>query len=240
MKMFPVFTFFLLAIQFSCTNMGGEKITGNGQITTQQRKVAAFTDVEIHGGIKVHLRQDTLAPVRLETDANLMEYVEVESEGGTLVIKPKSNYNLDPSREVIVYISAPSYKKIDLSGASGLVSDNTIAGAGELLLECSGASAMRLEVNMSELNIDLSGSSEIELKGQAREVDANLAGASMMRGFDLVAINASIDLSGSSEAEVYANENLDAQASGASELRYKGAAKVESKTSGSSSVNRVK
>jgi hypothetical protein len=112
----------------SCDMFGGKRVSGNGKIITQDRKVSSFSSIEASGSLKVHIRQDSSSSVRIETDENLMEYVEVHTEGNTLVIKEKDGFNLDPSKELIVYTSAPVYRSVDVSGSGGIISDNIISG----------------------------------------------------------------------------------------------------------------
>jgi len=234
--LFSVLSAVLLA---SCSIFGGKKVEGDGNVVSQPRPVAAFTTIEVEGAFKVRLRQESTAAVKVETDANLQEYVEVTVSGNRLVVKPRDNYNLEGSRGVVVYVSAPSFEGIDVSGASEVVSENTLAGGGPLSVESSGASIVKLELNMESIDLDVSGAGMTELKGQTRKLNAQLSGASDLNGIDLITIDARVDLSGASKARLNVNRKLDAEASGASEIQYKGAAEVKSNTSGASSVNRL-
>jgi hypothetical protein len=62
------------------------------------------------------------------------------------------------------------------------------------------------------------------------------SGASEFRCFDLMAESADVNVSGASNADVFASVNLKAEASGASNIRYKGKPSVSSNTSGAGNV----
>ena len=229
---------FSLVILTSCRFFGGERIYGSGHVVSQTRNVGSFNGIDISGAIKVHIRQDANSTVKVETDDNLLEYVDVYTDGNTLVIHPKQGYNPKPSRDLIVYISAPSFKNIEVSGASELAGENAISGNSELVINASGASKITLELSGGKIVSDISGASTLNLKGQVSDLDAEASGASDMNCYDLVVDNAKLDLSGASSADITANKSLTAEASGASHIRYKGTASVNQSTSGAGSVSK--
>lgn len=222
----------------SCHYLMGERISGNGHITSREDNVGSFNSLDVGGAVEVHMKQDQASSVKIETDENLMEFIEVFTEGNTLVIRPRRGYNLDPSRAVVAYVSAPAYRAIEASGASKIISDNPISGDGDLNVTASGASKIMLEVSGQKLTADASGASSLDLKGQVASFDAEASGASHVNSFDLITEDAMIDVSGASSARVTANKTLRAEASGASHVSYKGNASVTPNTSGASSVRK--
>jgi hypothetical protein len=223
----------------SCHFFMGERISGNGHITTRQREVGSFNSVDVSGSVKVHIRQDASTSVKLETDENLMEYMEVFTEGNTLVIRSKQGFNLDPSKDIIAYVSAPSYKDIDVSGACDIIGDGAITGSDELHLSVSGSGGITMQVNLPKLNTEISGSGSIQLTGQATDFKAEVSGSGDVKCFDLVTDNTSLDISGGADVEVNVNKQLTIESSGSSSVQYKGNASVSQNTSGSGSVKKV-
>jgi hypothetical protein len=221
-----------------CHYVMGERIHGNGHITTRTENMGSFEGVDVGGAIEVHLKQEETTSVKIETDENLMELIEVYTRGNTLIIHPRNGFNLHPSREIIVYVSSPHYKGIEVSGASRIIGENAISGNEGMSIGASGASKIIMELSGGNIGGDVSGASSINLKGQVAKVDFQASGASHINAYDLVADEAIIDLSGASSMEITANKNLKAEASGASHVRYKGSASVNSNTSGASSVNK--
>ena len=222
----------------SCRFINGERITGDGRITSREVSTPAFNSLEVQGAMHVQLRQDGKHAVRVETDANLQEYVDVFESGGTLVVRPRKGVNLNPSKDVVVYVSGPAFDHIDVSGASRLVSENAITTNSELTVEASGATEIKMEVNVPKLYADVSGSSHMDLKGRAGSFSLESSGASDVKAIDLQTDISTMDISGASSAEITAAKELDVEASGASHVAYRGTPQVRQRTSGASSVEK--
>jgi len=215
----------------------GKKIYGDGHITTRQENVGSFSGIDVGGAIEAHITQDGNPSVKIETDQNLMEFVEVFTDGGTLVVRTRRGYNLQPSRRLIVYVSAPAFNNIAASGASKVIADNAISG-NDMHIGASGASHISMEVSGDKITTNLSGASSLSLKGEVGNFDLEASGASHVKCYELVTDNATIDLSGAVSAEITANKTLQADAQGASHVRYKGTASVNSNTSDAGSVRK--
>jgi hypothetical protein len=228
----------VILLAASCRYFGGKRVHGNGRITSRQVSIGNFNSIELSGAMNLHVRKDVTASVRIETDENLMELIEVHNDGNTLVVRPKDGYDPDPTKEIFIYAGAPEFRSIDVSGASEVTSDNILTSSEELRVQASGASEISMEVNVARMTTDVSGSSKIKLKGLARDFTVSSSGASDIRSFDLITDNARIDISGASEARVTANKTLEVEASGASDVRYRGNASVSQNSSGASSVRK--
>lgn len=223
---------------FSCRFLDGQKIRGNGNIVRTQRDVGNFNSIEAEGAVEVHVKQHAASSVTLETDENLVEYLDVFTDGNTLVIRTKKGYNLDPSKEVVLYAAAPAFQKLDVSGASKLISEGTISGD-DLELGASGASEIAMNVDVLRLQADLSGASTLRLKGKAARFFSGASGASKIKCIDLSTDETTLDVSGATNAEVSADKQLNIDASGASNIDYRGNASINQKSSGASSVRKI-
>jgi hypothetical protein len=211
-------------------------VSGDGHVVSQQRNTDDFNSLDVSGGIKVQLRQEPARSVKVEIDQNLQEYIELYNDGKTLVIKQREGYNLNPSKDVVVYVAAPMFKDIEVSGACDIRGTGPLSSNEEMTIDASGASTVDLQITAGKLRSDLSGSCHVNLKGQVNELSIHASGSSDIRAFDLVADNVELDLSGSSDAEVNANKRLDVEASGASHVIYKGKPSITQKSSGASEV----
>jgi hypothetical protein len=174
----------------------------------------------------------------VEADDNILEYIEVHTDGSTLEIYTEGNIRLKPSHKIKVYVSNPEYKELQVSGASSIRSENEITSPDALHVDLSGASEGRLEVNAPKISVNLTGASNANIKGKTKDFEGSASGASEIRGFDLLTENAEVDASGASNIEVYASVKIAGQASGASGVNYKGNAQVNVGKSGASSVNK--
>jgi len=233
----PVLALTTTLLLSSCRFLGGERVHGNGKIITGQRNVSGFNSIEANGSVVVYVKQDPTTNVKVETDENLFDYLEVYTKGSTLVIEAKKGFNLDPSDEVKVYVSAPAFEHIEANGATKIIGESEVTGD-DLELGATGASEVNMNVKVSKLHADLSGASTLELKGSSTKVSTEASGASHIRCRDLETDETTLDLSGASSAEVHANKQLNVEASGASDVKYRGNANINQKSSGASSVEK--
>ena len=97
----------------------------------------------------------------------------------------------------------------------------------------SGACDFKGAVSVAELKISLSGASDVTIKGTATDVQIESSGASDFKGFDLTTDFCKAKASGASDVNITVNKVLIANASGASDIYYKGNAELkESHASG--------
>jgi hypothetical protein len=234
---------FLLAVSAfllsSCHYFMGERISGNGHITSQQKNVGSFNSVDVSGQVVVHVRQDASSSVKIETDENLLQYLDVFTDGDRLVIRTKEGFNLDPSKDIIAYVSAPVFKDIDLSGQCDIVGDGPLSGNEPLSMHVSGQGDISLEVHLPKVSTEISGQGTVSLKGQVNDFNASVSGQGDVKCFDLITENTTLDISGGSDVEVTANKQLNIDASGSSSVNYKGNANVNQNISGAGSVKKV-
>ena len=241
MKRIFLFSLFAVLIFSSCRYLGGKRVGGNGHIVTRDHTVGQFQRVDVSGAIDVYVKQDSSQqPVRVETDENLQDLVEIRESNGVLYISPVDHYNLDPTKQLKVYVSAPLFKGFGVSGASRLYSENKLTSSETLDIDLSGASEIKIDVKAPRINSEISGASSAVLTGETKDLNANGSGASNYKCFDLMTENTTVDISGACSADVFASIKLDVQASGASEVKYRGAAaNVKQDLSGASGMKKV-
>jgi|SRR5688572_588604 len=237
MKKIALFSLIILVFANGCREIAGERVKGSGHVITENRSTSDFNSIDVSGAIDVYVRQDSATSVKVEADDNILEYIEVHTEGSRLEIYTQNNIRLRPSNKIKVYISSPEYKEIQVSGASSVRCENEIT-SDVLDVNLSGASEGRLELNAPKISVNVTGASNANIKGKTKDFEGRASGASEIRGFDLLSENADVDASGASNIEIYASVRIDGQSSGASSVNYKGNAQSSVEKSGASSVNK--
>jgi hypothetical protein len=203
----------------TCASIGAAacrtEVAGSGQSTTEQRSVAPFTELSVHGAIETQVRIGQPQSVAIIGDDNVVSIIKTEVNGDRLTIGPAKSYESNvPLRVEIV---APELDWIGISGASTV----TVTG-----------------VNAETITLRASGASTIRVGGTSGTVEAEASGASRMRLEDLSTRLADVDATGASTIEVTVSERLSGSASGASTITYSGNPDVNVSTSGASTVRR--
>jgi len=231
---------FLAAVVFaSCRYVTGKRINGNGNVISQSRSFSGFTGVEVSSSIHLYVKQDSGFSVKVETDENLQQHIIINQDGSMLRIKQEDNTNLDATGKLKVYVSAPLFKSLKASGACHLIGENQLSANDEISVDVSGASEALLELKAPKVTTEMTGASKLKLKGQTRDLYIDGSGASGARCYELLSENAYVEVSGASSAEVFASVKIEAKASGASDIRYKGAANYTGNASGAGSIKKV-
>jgi hypothetical protein len=238
MKKVFIFSALTILIFSSCRQVFGKRIRGNGSVKTETRNISVFKAIEVNGAIDVYFKQDSLVSVKVETDENLQEYVEVYVENNTVVVEPKDGSNLKPSKSIKVYVSGSFVESLEASGASSIVTENKVT-VEALTVSLSGASDAEVKIKSPKVNVDLSGASTAIISGETKDLKVECSGASKAKCYDLLSENVNADISGASDAQVFASIKIDAKVSGASDLKYKGNAAITQDVSGAGSVKNV-
>jgi len=223
----------------SCHYINGKKVRGNGNVITQVRTATNFKSVDASGAVDVFVKQDSMFSAKVTIDENLQEYIEVYEEGGVLHIHQRDNINVRATRRMKVYVTAPVFEKFRVSGASKITGENKISSAGTITVDATGASDVAMDIKAPDTNVEVSGASTVVLTGQTKNLMIDGAGASNAKCYELLSENADVEVSGASNAYVFASVDLKARASGASDIRYKGTATYSGNASGAGSIKKA-
>lgn len=205
----------------------------------QKRDVAAFHAIEVSSGIDLYLSQDEQES--LAVSAAKPEYrdkIRTVVENGVLRIyldEGWMHWN-DGRRKLKAYVAFKVLDAIRASGGSDVYIPDEVR-AQKLKLELSGGSDLHGKIHADDLVVHQSGGSDVYLSGTAARLAIHASGGADFHGYELESDNCRIEVSGGSDAYVRVNKSLVANASGGSDIHYKGKpGNVESNTGGASVV----
>ena len=208
----------------------------------ETRSVKGYHSIRVSHGIDLYLSYGEEAVAVSAKDAEFRDRIKTEVENGVLKIwydwKEGKNILMAVNKNMKAYVS---YKQLESLSASG-GSDITVEGSidvNKLNISVSGGSDFKGKVSVNDLKVNISGGSDAMISGKATNVSVSASGGSDFNGYDLISEVATINASGGSDVEITVNKDLDAKASGGSDIYYKGGASVkETRSSGASSVKR--
>lgn len=201
----------------------------------EEYSVDDFDRLEIGDAIHIDVEQGNYFEVAVRGDRRNVDDLDVFKEGSTLIVRFDENRNRN--HETYVTITVPTLRSVNFSGAS----DSRVSGFYDLDVfdvYLSGASSCQLDIESDDIDIVLSGASVLTLRGEGNTLESELSGASVMRAFDYPVNDASIVVSGASSGRVSVANHLEASASGASVVLYRGDPTVDSNVSDSSVVEK--
>ena len=204
------------------------------------RGMDKFTKINVHGSFTVHFVTGNSYEIAVGTeDSSLQEKIITKVFDGVLDISSTKQLWTwwGGSYKVNIYISSPSLSNIKASGAANFIVHDFLITK-ELALVFSGASQFNGKVDLDALYAVFSGASDMKISGKVSKATFKFSGASDARAYSLNADTVQIISSGASSMQVTALKNLDAVASGASDINYKGSPTVNIRSSGASSVDK--
>lgn len=207
----------------------------------EQRNVGSFHGVKISHAMQVIMKQSSEEGVAVSaSEEKYRDRIKVENKEGVLWVsfdaKGLGKWRTDG--KLRAYIAFRHLRDLDISGAS----DVKVEGVwrdDEVNINLSGASSLKAEVDFSRLNIKQSGASNAKMAGKAGGVQIDVNGASDFKGFDLLTDVCTAVASGASDIQITVNKDLKVNASGASDVSFRGSATIsELRTSGAGTVKK--
>lgn len=209
-----------LVVLASCTFPMG--VVGSGHTVTIEKDFTDFTKVSVGYAFAVNITPSDTYKVTITVDDNLEKHLDVAVRGDTLRIGFKPGVNLNLRGDTLrAEIAMPRLEGLELNGASR----GTVTGFrsdARLALELSGASTLGGDIQAGDVQMQLSGASKATLKGSGGAMRLEASGASRADLAEFATKDTQVEVSGASSAIVNVDGKLDANASGASQVRYTG------------------
>ena len=228
--------FLLLTVALSgCTS-----VTGSGNLVTTQLHESGFTEVQAADAWTVSLVRGDIYSVKVTTDDNLVDRLDVTVEGSALVLRLKSGTSTT-NATLKATVVMPTLSGLDLADASDASVSGFSSGdpltvslhdsssatlnslhAGTLTASAADASSISGSIQVDEASLHLSDASDAELSGVASQLTVQASDSSSADLGQLRAENVNATLSDASSGTVAVSGMLEAHLSDGSDLKYIG------------------
>jgi hypothetical protein len=232
------------------TTVGGETTTTSGGTPTPTTIVASgvtetrdfpladFTGVDVSSFEVTITRADAFA-VSVTADDNVFDRLVVEVREGVLHLGLVEGTTIEDATELSATVGMPELTSLDGSGGAILTAGGFQTDV-DRDVELSGASQLTSELRAAELSLDVSGGGLATLSGTAASLEVDGSGGAIVAATDLQVVDAELELSGGSQADLTVTGRIDADLSGGSAVRYAGGAtQGEVETSGGSTIDAI-
>lgn len=236
-------------------NINTDTVDGSGEVVTQDFDVSGFDRVSLEGFGNVFITQGETESLSIQTDENILPYLEVSVQAGELVLGTRPNVNLLPSQGITYNITVRDLEAVSLRGSGDFLMepinaetmDIELFGSGDivfdglttgrLFIRLSGSGNIRVgDLDAQTVTTDLSGSGNITLDGTAPSQEIQVQGSGDYAAGDLESSSVEIDISGSADVTVWVTDELTVDASGSGDVRYYGNPAIDESGSGSLDV----
>lgn len=155
------------------TITGGDCYKGNGKITSQQRQISEFTELEIDGVFEVKISSGKKASLQLSADGNLLKFIETTVTDGKLLLTSSGSYCT--TNAFVVEVTTPALGGIFADGASDIVADLNASKMHSLDVHLRGTTTLQVAGESDNMNIQLYDTAELDatrLKAGSVHVEA--------------------------------------------------------------------
>ena len=206
------------------------------------RAVKGYHAIEVSSAITLYLSQGDQETVAVSaSEIKWRDRIRTEVVDGVLKITLENGtwaWN-SGNKKLKAYVSFTTLDKLTASGASDIYVDGVISG-NSLALHLTGASDFKGAVKVGELHIQQGGASDVHITGMVSGLSSiESSGASDLKGYDLVTESCNVTASGASDVRITVNKEINAHATGASSVYYKGNGVIRDlHSSGASTVSK--
>ncbi len=180
-KILTIFSLVLLSsIITSC--VWGPTITGDGNVTKEQREAGSFTKIRVTHGINVYLSQGDVQKIIVEADENLLDYIETNVDNNTLNVTASAN--IRRSKSLKVFVTTTNISEIHTTAGSNLYSEGEIS-CKDLDISSSAGSNIKLQIKAEDIKISASAGSNITLEGNAENTELRASAGSNIKAEEL-------------------------------------------------------
>ena len=218
-----------------------DDIDGNGILKKETRSISDFKGVDVEGPFNVVLVQGNTFSVEIETDENLLQYIDLKNDNGKIVISEKDGYELNSKKGIIVRIQMPTVNQVNVSGSGSVKSETILSNIDAMEINIGGSGNITLELKSPKIDVGIGGSGKATLSGTTRNLDISIGGSGDCLAEELLSEECVVTIGGSGTARVYASTSLKGTIGGSGDIFYRGEPKdIKKSISGSGSIDPIK
>jgi hypothetical protein len=221
MKKMKFLLVFMLTLGITICTDGQIRRTvyGNNRVVKKDREAGKFTGLRVSSGIDAYLKQGSDESIAVEADENLHEYIITEIRDGVLHIYTDANIREAEMKRV--YVTMKEINSLKTTSAGDIIGETPVR-TDNLELSASSAGDIKLEIHAKKIEMDISSSGDMTLSGDADILNADLSSAGDLNAYNLEVREADISASSAGDADINVSERLQARASSAGDINYRG------------------
>ncbi len=200
----------------SCGFWGG--VEGSGVVIKKQLEAKDFESIKLTSKAKVYVTLGDAEKLVVETDDNLLQYIEADVYGDELRLGCKEKII---SGTMNFYVTAKELEFLEIDGPGAILADSLIKSEA-IIAKVNGSGEIHLKnVAADEFGAQINGSGDVTVGGSARDVYIEINGSGDVDAFNLRAEEGTVGVNGSGDARVNVTDYLKAEIKGSGNVYYK-------------------
>ncbi len=186
---------------------------------TETRNLSSFSRVQVGEAIEVYLVKGTSEKAKIEARGIDLDDIVTDVSGDKLRIELRrgNHRNID----VTIWVNYKYLDAVSVSSAATVRTEGVLKSE-KLRIEASSAGDAILEIDTDVLRVSVSSSADVTISGRALYQDVSVSSAGDYHGYNLKCEEAEVNASSSGSAKVFASKRIEARASSAGSIRYRG------------------
>lgn len=188
----------------------------SNSVTSEQRDVSGFEEVELRGMGNLSIRQADSESLTVEAEEDVLPKIKTKVKNNRLIIRPKRNTTINTTEPINYELTVKNLSALEVSGSGDVEAEG---------------------IRTDELAVTINGTGEVEISGEADSQNVDVSGSGDYQAEDLESREVTVDVEGSGSATVNASDELDAEVSGSGSIEYIGDPTVRQDVSGAGEVS---
>jgi Putative auto-transporter adhesin, head GIN domain len=191
-----------------------------GNIVSESRKVKNFNRVHCRFG-ELIITQGDRESLTITAEDRILSQMVSEVRDSTLYLYPQNQTPFVTFERVKFELTVKNLDELNLDGVVWVKADQLETD--RLQLEATGSAQIDInDLKANALKVDLGGASDLSLGGKVTDQTLRFSGGSRYRADLLESETVALEINGSGEAAVWANDRLDVQINGAGNVNFYG------------------
>jgi hypothetical protein len=214
-------------------DLGGQTVRGSGTVVEESRDIGDISAVQLAMRGTLYIEMGDSEWFYIESDENLMEYIETDVRAGKLVIENRRGANLRPTQPINFYLTVDELDSVEISSSGDIEVGPLQSGSFSVSISSSGDLTID-SLESSSLNVRISSSGDLEiLGGQVQRQEISLSSSGEYNAENLASAEAEVTLTSSGAATIRVSDRLSGRLTSSGDVRYIGNPQVNVNTSSS-------
>jgi hypothetical protein len=187
---------------------------------SEVRQVGSFQGVKASEAVDVYLKKGDKESLKVEVTGTDLANVLTEVNGTTLKVHLRDG-NYFHKKTVKVYVTYAHLEKISASSAANVFSEGVIK-SGNFAISVSSAATVEVALDSEDVSVDASSAGDVVLEGKAKSLEIEASSAGDIDAYNLESEKVKASVSSAGSAKVTVTKELQAHASSAGSIRYRG------------------
>lgn len=174
----------LIFAKSSLINIENDTVEGDGKIIKVNHNIGEIAFFKSNDHYEVYIKKGSPELI-IETDENIQSFLNPNfyntaynnKEGKSikrqfLTIGWPRQYNLKPTQKIKIYLTSPTFERIELGGSTKLIFED-VFDVDHFEAELNDFSEVNLKVNTPSLDIEIDDSAKLDVQGTVKDTEIN-------------------------------------------------------------------